>query len=226
MFQNWSDITLNSLGNIWGEFLSFVPYLIGALIVFIVGWFIAILISKLITEVLKKLKFNQAVERGSWDESLAKANIKVDASEFIGAIIKWILVIVFLQLAVGILGWDEFAGILGKVISYLPNVIIAVLVFAVTVIISDIVEKIVRISAERVRVGYGQMISAIVKWAIWIFAVVIILEQLNIGGSVPVIVVQGIVGFLVLAGGLAFGLGGRDAAAEMIKDLKQKLSQK
>ncbi len=226
MFQNWSNITLYSLQRIWEGFLSFIPDLIAAIVVFIAGWFVAIVIGRLVTEILKKLKFNQAVEKGSWDESLAKANIKVDASEFIGAIIKWILVIVFLQVAVGILGWNEFAGILGNVIAYLPNVIIAVLIFAVTVIIADIVEKVVRVSAERVKVGYGQMISAIVKWAIWLFAIMIILDQLNIGGILPQAIIFGIIGFLALAGGLAFGLGGRDAAAELIKDLKQKFSQK
>ena len=226
MFQNWSNITLYSLQKLWEGFLSFIPDLIMAIIVFIVGWLIAILIGRLITEILKKLKFNQAVEKGSWDESLAKANIKVDASEFIGAIVKWILVIVFLQAAVGILGWMEFASILAKVVGYLPNVVVAVLIFAVTVIIADIVEKVVRVSIERVKVGYGQMISAIVKWAIWIFAIMIILDQLNIGGILPQAIIFGAIGFLVLAGGLAFGLGGRDAAAEMIKDFKQKFSQK
>ncbi len=226
MFQNWSNITLYSLQRLWEGFLSFIPDLLAALIVFVIGWFIAILIGRLITEILKRLKFNQAVEKGSWDESLAKANIKVDASEFIGAIVKWILVIVFLQAAVGILGWFGFASLLAKVIGYLPNVVVAVLIFAVTVIITDIVEKVVRASIERTKVGYGQMISAIVKWAIWIFAIGIILEQLNIGGNIPGIVIQGIVGFLALAGGLAFGLGGKDAAAEMIKDFKQKFSQK
>jgi hypothetical protein len=226
MWQNWSDITLYSLQKLWEGFLSFIPSLAAAIIVFIVGWFFSILIGKIITEVLRKLKFNQAVERGSWDESLAKANIKVDASEFIGAIIKWILVIVFLQAAVGILGWMQFVGLLGQLINYLPNVVVAVLIFAVTVIVADIVEKIVRVSTERAKVGYGQMVSAIVKWAIWIFSIVIILDQLNIGGNIPAIVVQGIVGFMALAGGLAFGLGGKEAAADLIKDFRQKFSQK
>lgn len=226
MIQDWSNITLYSLQKLWEGFLDFIPSLLAALIIFTIGWFVAILIGKLITEVLRKLKFNQAVERGSWDESLAKANIKVDASEFLGAIVKWILVIVFLQAAVGILGWMQFAGILGKLIDYLPNVVVAVLIFAVTVIIADIIEKVIRVSTERAKVGYGQMISAIVKWAIWIFAIMIILEQLNIGGILPQAIIFGIIGFLALGGGLAFGLGGKEAAADIIKDWRQKFSQK
>ena len=214
MLQIWKDITLDALQGAWSSFVGFVPDLLVAIIFFVIGWFVSILIGKLVAEVLKKLKFNQIFEKGNWDEALAKANIKVDASGFLGAIVKWVLVIVTLQVSVGILGarWQVFNEILGNVVSYLPNVIIAVLFFVVTVIISDIVEKLVRVSVERVKVGYGHMVSVIVKWAIWIFAIIIILEQLNIGGNIPTIVVQGIVGFLAIAGGLAFGLGGKDAA--------------
>lgn len=206
--------------------MPFLFSLLAAIAVFIIGWFVAIVIGKIITEILRKLKFNEIVERGSWDEALAKANIKVDASEFVGAIIKWIVVIVVLQSAVGILGWMQFAGILGKIIDYLPNVVVAVLIFAVTVVIADIIEKVLRVSTERAKLGYGQMISAIAKWAIWIFSIMIILEQLNIGGILPQAIIFGIVGFLALALGLAFGLGGKEAAADIIKDWRQKLSQK
>jgi hypothetical protein len=227
MFQNWSDVTLYSLQKLWEGFLSFVPSLLAAIIFFIVGWFVAILIGKIITEILRKLKFNQAVERGSWDESLAKANIKVDASEFVGAIIKWILVIFSLQMAVGILGWIEFVVLLGKLINYLPNVVVAVLIFAVTVVITDIVEKIVRVSVEKAKVGYGQIVSSITKWAIWVFAILAILQQLRFEAASWVfeLIKIAFVGLVAMAA-ISFGLGGKDAAADIIKDFRQKFSQK
>jgi hypothetical protein len=226
MFQDWSNITLYSLSKFWDGFLTLILSLIVPIIVFIVGWFIAILIGKLATGILKKLKFNQIIERGSWDESLAKANIKVDASELIGTIIKWILVIIFLQISASIMGWMQLVGVLEKVVAYLPNIIIAILLFTVTVVFVDIVEKVVRISVEKIKAGYGGITSSIVKWGIWIFAIMIILDQLNIGGILPQAIIFGVIGFLALAGGLAFGLGGKDAAAELIKDFKQKITQK
>jgi len=168
MFLDWYTLTIQSLQNLWQAFMGFIPSLIGAIIVFVIGWFISIGVGKLITEILRRIKFNQIFEKGSWDEALAKADIKVDASGFIGAIIKWVLVIVFLLAAVEILGFMQFAIFLNGVLAYLPNVIVAALIFVVTVIVVDIVEKIVRVAVESIKVGYGQMVSAVIKWSIWI----------------------------------------------------------
>lgn len=230
MIESWSAITLKALQNLWQGFLNFVPMIIGAIIIFVIGWFIAIAVGKLVTEILKKIKFNQIFEKGNWDEALAKADIKVDASEFIGAIVKWILVIVFLLVAVDILGLDQFAYFLQRVLDYLPHVLVAALIFVVTVIVADIVDKVVRATVEKIKIGYGQVISVVVKWAIWIFAILMILQELVI---VPYLVntlfnalIFGFVGILVISLGLAFGLGGREAAAKLIDDLRQKISQK
>ena len=203
--------------------MGFVPALIGAIIVFVIGWFISVGVGRLITEILRKIKFNQIFEKGSWDEALAKADIKVDASGFIGAIIKWVLVIVFLLAAVEILGFVQFASFLNRVLAYLPNVIVAALIFVVTVIVVDIVEKVVRVAVESIKIGYGQMISAVVKWSIWIFSIMAILYQLGIARPFMETLFQGLVAMLVISLGIAFGLGGKEVAAEILQDLKRKL---
>ena len=226
MIQDWRIITFDALQELWQSFIVFFPKLIVAIIIFVIGWFIAMALGKLIAEILKKIKFNQIFEKGSWDEALAKADIKIDVSSFVGAIVKWVLVIVFLQVAVGIIGWTPFADLLDRFVGYLPNVIIAALIFVVTVIVADIIEKVVRVSVERTNIGHGHTVSAIIKWAIWIFAIVIILDQLNIAGILPQTIIVGVVAFLVLAGGLAFGLGGKDAAGKMLEDLRGKLAKK
>jgi len=225
MITDWGYITLSALQNLWQSFLGFIPVLLGAIDIFIIGWFIAVGMGKLVAEILKRIKFNKLLEKGSWDEALKKADIKVDASGFIGAIVKWVLVIVFLQVAVGIMGLIQFSTLLERVVGYLPNVIVAALVFVITVIVADIVEKIVRTAVEGVKVGYGHVVSAIVKWAIWIFAIVLILGQLNIGGILPQAIILGIIGFLAIAGGLAFGLGGREMASEILKDFGNKIKR-
>jgi len=225
MILDWADVTVQALQNLWQAFLSFVPVLIGAIVVFVVGWFISIGIGKIITEILKRIKFNQIFEKGNWDEALAKADIKVDASGFIGAIVKWVLVIVFLLAAVEILGFVEFAGFLKSVIGYLPNVIVAALIFVVTVIVVDIVEKIVRVAVESIKVGYGQMVSAVIKWSIWIFAILAILYQLGVARPFMETLFTGLVAMLVISMGIAFGLGGKDVAAEILQDLKRKLKE-
>ena len=225
MILDWADVTILAFQNLWQGFLNFIPVLIGAIVVFVIGWFISVGVGKLITEILKKAKFNQIFEKGGWKTALAKAEIKVDASGFIGAIVKWILVIVFLLAAVEILGLPQFADFLKGVLGYLPNVVVASLIFVVTVIVVDIVEKLVRASVESIKVGYGQVVSAIVRWSIWIFAILAILHQLGIAKQFMEILFTGLVAMLVISLGIAFGLGGKDVAAEILQDLKRKLKE-
>lgn len=223
LIQTWAQATTFSLQNLWQGFLGFIPSLVGALVVFTIGWLISIGIGRLVAEILARLKFNELFNRTNWDEALAKADLKVNPSEFIGAIVKWVLVIAFLMAAVEILGFVEFATFLKSVVGYLPNVIIAALIFVVTVIVTDIVEKIVRASVERTKVGYGHMVSAIIKWSMWIFAILTILHQLGIAKPFMETLFTGLVAMLVISMGISFGLGGKDVAAEILQDLKKKI---
>jgi len=223
MVIDWYTVTLQALQNVWQAFLSFIPTLIGAIVVFIIGWFIAVGIGRLVAEILKRIKFDRLFEKGAWKTAFEKAELKITPSEFIGAIFKWVLVIVFLQVAVGILGWTQFADLLGRVIGYLPNVIVAALIFVVAVIVADIVEKIVVAAAEGARFAYTHLAGAIVKWAIWIFAILAILRQLIIAPELVNILFSALVYGVVAVLVLAFGLGGKEVAAELLADLRKKL---
>lgn len=223
MVLDWYSVTVGALQNLWQGFVEFIPALVGAIIVFAIGWFISVGIGKLIAEILKKIRFNQIAEKGSWDEALAKADIKVDASAFIGAIVKWVLVIVFLMAAVEILGLGEFAGFLSNILAYLPNVVVSAFILVVTVIITDILEKVIRAAVESIKVGYGQIVAAIIRWSIWIFAILAILIQLRVAPSLIQTLFTGLVAVIVVAAGLAFGLGGKEIAGDILKDLYKKL---
>lgn len=219
---DWYSTTAKALLDLWGGFISFIPKLIGALIIFLIGWFISIGVGKLIAQLLRKIKFNRIFEKGGMKTALEKAEIKVDASGFIGVIFKWVLMIVFLLAAVEVLGLIQFADFLTEVLKYLPNVIIAVLIFAVAVIIADILEKVIRAAVEGIKVGYGHISGVIVKWSIWIFAILAILYQLQIAKELVQVLFTGIVALIVIAGGLAFGLGGKEFATNILQSIKRK----
>lgn len=225
MLIDWAQITADALTDLWQGFINFIPKLIGAIIIFLIGWLVAIAVGKLIAEILKRIKFDRIFEKGGWKAALEKAEIKVDASAFIGAIFKWVLIIVFLLAAVEILGLVKFAEFLTNVLDYLPNVIVAALIFVIAAIIADILEKIVRAAVEGTRVGYGKIVGTIVKWAIWIFAILIILNQLKIGEQFMKDLFRGIVAMLVISVALAFGLGGKEIAAGVLQNLKRKLKE-
>ena len=223
IFQTWYEVTSATLQNLWQVFVGFIPQFLGALIVFILGWFVALFVGKLITKALDLMRLNKLFSKTGWDESMEKAGIKANISGFIGGIFKWILVIVFLLAAIDILGLTEFANFLSGVLGWLPNVIIAVVIFVVAVIIADILEKIVKVSVEKVKVGFANFAGAIVKWSIYTFAMLAILLQLGIAPYLIQTLFVGFVAMLAISFGLAFGLGGKDAAADALDVLKKKL---
>ena len=228
--MTYTDWSLTVIQPFLQQFIVFIANLILALIVFIIGYLVSIGIGKIIAEILKAIKFNKLFEKEGWKKALQRANVEVNPSEFIGVIFKWILVIVSLLIAVDILKLTAFAGFLTQVLDYLPNVIIAVLVFVVAIIISDIVEKIVRATVERLRVGYGYVAASIVKWAIWIFTFFLILDLILPASllikTLYTAIVYGIVGALALGVGLAIGLGGKDTAGKIISDIYRKIEEK
>ena len=227
MIENLALGTYDSLRAILPELISGVingtVTLIFALVVLFVGWLIALGVGQLITRILVIIKFNQYIEKAGIKDALEKAELKVDAGAFLGAIFKWIVFVAVLSVVAEILGLVQFAGLLQSILGYLPNVIVAVLIFVVAVIIAEILEKVLRAVVEGVKVGYGSLVGAIIKWSIWIFAILLILDQLRIGSDLIRILFAGIVAMIAIAGGVAFGLGGKDVAGEILRDLKQKI---
>jgi len=226
MIQDWSLITMQALQGAWEEMLLFLPSLLAAIIIFILGWFIAIWIGRLVAQVLNKLKFDSIFEKTGWKEALSNADVKVEPSGFIGAICKWILVVVFLMIVTEIMGWVAFAGLLGKIIAWMPNLLVAIIILVVAIIISDIVEKLVKVSTKKMGVSSVNFLGSVVKCAIYIFAGLAVLLQLGVTPKIVEVLVMGFVGTLTLALGLSFGLGGKEAAGRVIEEARRKMSDK
>jgi hypothetical protein len=224
MIQDWSLITTQALQGAWEEILLFIPNLLAAIIIFIVGWFIAIWIGKLIAGILSKLQFDSIFEKTGWKDALSNADVKVEPSSFVGAICKWILVVVFLMIATEIMGWTAFAGLLGGIVAWMPNLVVAIIILVVAIVIADILEKLVKVSAKKMGVSFVNFLGTMVKWAIYIFAGLAVLLQIGITPKIVEILIIGFVGTLTLALGLSFGLGGKDAAARLIEDTRKKMS--
>ena len=225
MVQDWSTVTLQALQNLWQSFLNFLPRMIGAIVVFVVGWFIAVWIGKLIGEILKRLKFDKIFEKTGWQEALEKAEFKMTMSEFIGAVVKWVLVIVFLLAAVKILVGASYVGFFSKFVEWLPNLVAAAAIFVVAVVVANLSEKFVKAVVGKMRVGYSELIGSIVKWAIWVFAILTILAQLGVAAEIIQIVITGFVALIVISCSLAFGLGGKDLAREFLEGLRNKFRE-
>ncbi len=221
MPQDWISITYGALLGAWEGFIAFVPTLIGAIIVFVVGWLISVAVGRVIATILHRMQFNKLFEHAHWQEAMKKAELQTDPSEFIGAIFKWVLVVVFLLVAVQILGVQGFNEFLNDVLRWLPNVVVAVAMFVVAAIGADILGKVTVAAVERAGVGYSKFAGKIVTTAIWVFAVLAILFQLDVARELVRTLFTGLMAGLALAFGLAFGLGGKDMAAEFMQNLRR-----
>lgn len=222
---DWSGATFSGLQSFWEGFVNFIPSFLIALIVFIIGWLISAALGRVVEEILKRLKLDKIFEARGWQEAIEKGGIHEKPSGFIGALIKWILIIVFLAIAVEILGLPQFSLFLQKILAWIPNLLIAVLIFIVTIVVANFAERITKTSLKKSNLGYAEMGASFVRWAIWVFGIFAILVQLGIAQELILAMFYGLVGFIVLAGGLAFGLGGKEVAQELLKNLVEKLKR-
>jgi hypothetical protein len=220
------EILQDSLIEIWSSFIGFLPTLLAALIVFIIGWLIAIFLGKVAHRIIKTIKLDLLLEKLGFQKALAKAKLKLDSPKFFEELVKWFFIIVFLMTAVDILGLTQITLFLKSILYYLPNVIIAAIILLIAAVIGRFMQKLVRASADAAGLGSSNTIAGIVKWAIWIFGFVIALTQLGIASTLIQTIVIGIIAMVALAGGLAFGLGGKDVAVEILDKIRQDLGEK
>jgi hypothetical protein len=225
--ENWGEVFTQSLQGIWFGIASFVPTLVIAIIIFAIGWVLAALIEKLVEGLFKTFKVDAALKSAGFEEVVERSGYKLNSGRFIGSLVKWFVIVVFLIASFDILGLSQVNSFLKDVVlSYLPQVIIAVLVLMVAVMIADAVEKIVVASARAAHVKSSSLLGAIAKWAIWIFAILTALFHLGIAPGLIQTLFMGIVVAFAIATGLAFGLGGKDAATKILDKVIHTVSDK
>jgi hypothetical protein len=191
---------------------EFVPRLLGFLVILLIGWLIASGIARAVTFLLRKVGFDRIGDRIGLSRLLAQSNIKTDAADVLGRIVYWFLFLIFLVPAVNALGLTTVSDLLGRVVGYLPNVFVAILVLFLGTLAATLVADIVRGATSSARVGNPNLLANIARIAILGFVALVALEQLQIATSLLNILFTAIVGAAALAAGLAFGLGGQDTA--------------
>jgi len=227
MLRTWSDVLLASFQELWSGVITFLPRLIVAVVIFIVGWVIAISLGKLVNQVIRTLKVDKLFQAIGAEEPLAKAGFRLDSGAFIGGLVRWFLIIVFLVASIEVIGLSQVNAFLRDVVlAYLPNVIVAALILVVAAFVANAMQRIIVGSAKAAGVPSSQLLGGIAKWAIWLFAILAALYQLGIAGVFAQTLFTGFVAMLAIAGGLAFGLGGKEVAGRYIEKLKQDISNR
>ena len=225
--QTWGGAFGDSLLNLWYGFMNFIPSFLGAVILFIIGWVVASVIGKAIAQVVSALKVDKVFESAGANTLLSRAGISLNVGGFIGGIVKWFIVVVFLMASLEIIGLTYVNDFLREsVLVYLPKVIVASLVLLIATVISDTVKKVVTASAKAANVSSANMLGSITRYAIWAFAFIVALSELGIAATFMQILFMGLIAMLAIAGGLAFGLGGKDAAGRAIDRISNDMSSR
>ncbi len=222
---SYSGAIVGSLAQLWTQFAMFLPNLIAALVVFFVGWAIAIAAGHLVEKLLVVLRINSAFENIKGLKGAAqRAGLRINIPLLIGEIVKWFLIIVTLLAATDILGLQEISSFLMAVLLYIPNVVVAALILIIAVVLSNFVYHTVAASITAAGFDSAAAVAAVSKWAIVIFAVMAALTQLNVATTLIQTIVTALFAMLALAGGLAFGLGGKDLAAKWLKKFEDDIT--
>jgi len=223
--QTWGEAITMSLLGVWESFAFFLPAIIGALLIFVAGWIVAIALGKVVEKIVKTMKVDNVLQKIGWGQKLSEMGISLNIAEFFGGLVKWFLILVFLMAATDILQLKQVTAFINSILLYLPNVLASVIIMTVVVIVGNFVYSIVKGSTRAAGVMSATMLAGVAKWAIIIFGVLAALLQLGIASSLVNTIFVGIVAMFSLAGGLAFGLGGRDEAALILRKLREGMTK-
>lgn len=221
MSNLWRDTVVVSFQDLWVGLAGILPKILTALVVFIVGWIIAALVGKLVSKLIRVIKVDNALRGTEVERVVNRAGFTMNIARLFGGLIKWFIIVVAFVAAFDILGLFAVNQFLLSVLAYLPNIIVAVVILVLAAIIGEVLQKVVRGSAAAAGMKAATLAGSVTKWAIWIFAILSALLQLQIATPFLETLFTGIIVALALAFGLAFGLGGQQAASEIIAKVRK-----
>lgn len=222
----WSDVLSLSFKNLWLGVIGFVPNLVIAIIIVLLGWGIGVLLGRVVSQVVKAIKVDEALRRAGVEEFLNKGGLNLNAGHFLGALVRWFVILVFLVAAFDVLQLSQVTLFLKDILNYLPQVIVAVLILITAGYVADAMQKVVLSSAMTADLTSAGFLATVTKWVIWVFAVLVALSQLGIASGFIQTIFTGLVVALSLGLGLAFGLGGQEAAGRVVEKVGREMSSK
>lgn len=224
VFSTWADVLSQSFQNIFTGLVSFIPNLVVAVVIFIVGWLVGVGLGRVVAQIVNSLRIDQALKSTGIENLLSRAGYELSAGKFLGFLVEWFFIIVFLVASLQVLGLTQVNDFLRTVVlGYLPQVIVAVLILLVAAVIAEAAERVVSGSAKAASLHAAGFLGKVARYAIWIFALLVALEQLNVATGFIQTLFTGVVIAVSLAIGLAFGLGGQASASRYLDRLQSEI---
>jgi len=225
MSSNWWTQVGNSWTSIWDKVANFLPNLVGAFLILIIGWIVAILVEKLLDRLFRALQLPTLFAMAKVEDLIKKSGTKLDTTGLLAATVKWILFLVAFIAAVNVLNLPTITLFLESILAYVPNVIAAVGILLIGTVLAHFLSNVISSTVKIGDIAFAQALSTIARYSIIIFAFVAALYQLNVAPAFLQTLVIGIVAFIAIAGGIAFGLGGQGVARDFLEKLRKDLQE-
>lgn len=223
--ETWSNVLEESFQSVSDKLIQFLPQLVIAVLILLIGWILGVLLGRVVSEIIRSVKLDDALKRAGVAEVLRKGDIVLNSGRFVGTLIKWFIIVIFLVAALDILHLQQVTEFLDRVLGYLPQVIVAVFIVLIATILGDVMGRIVTASAQAADLQKAVLVGKATKWTIWIFAILIALDQLGVDTTFIHTAFTGLIVAISLALGISFGLGGQATAARFIERTEDELKK-
>ncbi len=224
MPSDYSTVIRDAFANLYARLIDFLPMFLFAVILLVIGWVLATFISKIVKQLLHSAKLDELGDKLGLDQLSERTGMKLSVSGTLAWIIKWFLMLAVFLAAVDILGLSHVSEFLNQVLLYIPKVVAAAGILLLGTLIAGFLSKLVRHSVQAAGLVSADLLGSVTQWAIMIFTILATLSQLNVAPEFVSTLFTGIIAMLAIAGGLAFGLGGKDHASRVLdkveKDIK------
>jgi small-conductance mechanosensitive channel len=209
--QQAEDTFVQPLQNALSTFLSYLPQLVGAIIILIIGYIVAKVLQAVVTRVLRGIGFENWMERGGIKQFFDRAQTRQTPTSIIGKLVFWFVFIIAITMAADALGIPQVSAVLAQLIAYIPSIIAAILILILAALLANFVS-----GAVRGATGSG-LLASVARYAIIVYAVFAAITELGIAVSLTAPTFLILLGAVALAAALAFGLGGRDLARDILQ---------
>jgi len=214
-----------SFYELWFTVAEYLPAILAAVVVFVIGWIVGIILYRVVLELVRVLRIDDALKAAGMNDAAKSAGFTLDVGRFLGTLVEWFVILVFLVAALDILGLTRVTVFLQTVVLlYLPQVIVAALILILGAIVAEVVKGLVAGSARAAGAHGANLAGSVAKWAIWVTAILAALNQLGVATAFVQTLFTGIVIAASLAFGLAFGLGGKEAASRTIERVRSEIA--
>jgi len=222
---SWQVVLLEPARTVLSQIGQFLVSILLVLVILIFGWIVSLIIKGLVIKALRAVKLDMLSDRIELDALLEKGGITLSLSELIGVICYWLVMLITFMVAINAVGLTIAADLLNKVVLYIPNVIAAIFILIVGMFVATLLKNIVTTAANNAGLAQGKILSKVVEIIVLVFAVLVGLEQLNIGLRITELTVAIILSTIGLGCALAFGLGCKDIAAKYVAEFIEKLKK-